>query len=245
MKISIRQGVFETNSSSTHSLTIASAENFGGNYSFKLTHPLEKIIWLLAVMEECEDMYQARLKWTDKTQEELKQDLIERAKKLFPDCDKHTYYYQLDINAFGKDLESGNVDTEDLLNFLMEIDDEYYIYINEEYKSLKWKAPRGTMLWFKQEIIKEYCNMENISQEEMWERVRKEYNKKYNHEVCSKCNMSFSCTRFFYEGSIDDCNCGYGNYTELYNNMNCFLRNGGVKEFLSEGIAIYGNESWG
>lgn len=245
MQIKIRNGVFETNSSSTHSLTIASAENYTEKYSFKLTKPLEKIIWLFAVINECEDMYQSRLKWTNKTKEELKQDLIKKAKALYPNCDKNKHYYGLDITEFGNDLESENVDSEDLLNFLMEEDDEYYDYMNEEYKIFEWENPRDLMLSFKRKVIDEYCNMENVSKEEMFDRLITEYNKKYKHQICSKCNMVFYCTRFFNEGPIDDCDCGFGTYTELYIKMSNYVWGDGVKNFLSENIAIYGIESWG
>ena len=57
MKTIIRNSVFETNSSSCHSLTLIKGENKKEEYSFIVKSPIGKIVLLFALLDNAEDEF--------------------------------------------------------------------------------------------------------------------------------------------------------------------------------------------
>ncbi len=111
MKRTIRRGVFETNSSSSHSLTIKKMSKdekniVDENASFEIRSPLAKTVQMLGLIENAENDYYYYIYYLDQDEEEennVRESIVNRIRKINPsalngyDVDKISYYDIADI----------------------------------------------------------------------------------------------------------------------------------------------------
>ena len=177
MKKTIRKAVFETNSSSTHSLTLESSNcKCSNKTSFVIKTPLAKIVWLLCMIGNAEN----------------KKDIS-----------------VIDLHASDRVITS-----------------------------------RDKILKFKDILISEYCNMQNITLKQATERF-KQQNLEFKKIYKKGTNASeFSCRNFFFEGPFDDCDCGFESYMMIEYSLKLDLKDTTLfaKEFLTDSYQIIGSE---
>lgn len=122
MKIAVRRGTFETNSSSVHSLVICSEETYNKWVAGKVTYSRwqDKFSEACEITEEIKQKakkkYEANKKsywrdWDDLSEQDKEERYLEIANENKP-CDSHTYEeFTDDYNVREKYFTTGNGDT--------------------------------------------------------------------------------------------------------------------------------------
>ncbi len=309
MKTVIRRGVFETNSSSTHSLSLRPVRGTKNNEidsdaSFEIRSPLAKAVTMLGLIDNADDCfyrpYHIRDEYNDKV-EDVKKDTIDRIRKINP--------------SLLENVELEGISSADILDILMELDDldSFYVasdfedfdeYIDKKlafdyyfYDDLKEKL---TALKVKELIFEEYAKITNKSIEDAREEIdfeafsyvelkdaladeknakekveklmQRDYRFRSAYEKCTSCDvMEFSkkylyenylefknepgrtycCHRYFCEGCLDDCNCGFETYYDIlseleigYADDEATLRKK-VRRYLSKEFKLVAKETYG
>ena len=174
MKTVIRKGVFETNSSSTHSLTIRDASPKQGDEvdedaSFEIRSPLAKVIQMLGLMDKAETAFLSEARSFDEQDDavEIKTRIVNKAREMCPE------------ELQGVNPES--IMTADLvekfipvlyhpdffsLDFFEEFDDDSLKYIYTIHN-----VTRDVVKTFREKMFEEYCRIEGITKEEATQRI--------------------------------------------------------------------------
>lgn len=289
MKKVIRQSVFETNSSSTHSLSIQRTDEIKKNYnfSFAITDPLQKIVWFICVCVECEENLRGKFNWFcgGKTVDEVRGKIIEKIRKRY---EEHREEDEWIFEAFTLDFDTWTVDDISML-FIFESDFDDEMDLDDALYALGCAESKDKVLEIKKRLIGAYCEAEHITEAEALDRIDKEYNqynelveaiqdpqkhakarwilrringlidreydraedkmavleenrKRFEKKELGKSHDCYSCTRFFSEGSMDECECGFSTYDDLLDEFTDYSDDEGIRKFLSPEIAVVGNE---
>lgn len=286
MKKIIRRSVFETNSSSSHSLSIKTAEEAKSDNraSFVITNPLEKIVWFFCVTAECEENFNGRLYYycNGKSIEDFREETKSLIRKLYEENSESNSFL---FTAYGTDFDDW--DDDDIADFLTYVETDMDIY--GAYCVFNAIADRKSVLDVRKRLVEVYSETEGISEEEALDRIDKnyceydelvkaiedpkkhaqarwilrrvsmrvetdykkafnkravleKYKKKFEEQELNTDHDCYSCTRFFSEGSLDECNCGFERYEFLMDEFSEFSDNEGMRKFLSPEIAVVGYE---
>lgn len=266
MKRIIRKGVFETNSSSSHSLSLVktkrNTKKVKKDVSFEVRSRTAKMVLMLGLIDNAEYEYMSNLSDIDGHEEtckdkkrmieranEYEEDNVNKMKEIYGDLEELTLYELME--AIDKYCE-----------------DAYYIFDDMEYYEVDYALGifsyvRKDVLKFREILIKTYCELENMSQKEAmdklyyeaykniplenillysdnkeedlkkfmssvfryefkrgYERSKNkdivEYAKKYLIDAAEKSRKQhdgkFSCTRYFKEGCLRECYCGFEDF---------------------------------
>ena len=271
MKTVIRDGVFETNSSSTHTLTLRKKNTKKVNCSFQIRSRVAKMVMLLGLINNAEDefTYNSGILYDLYEDKEFKEVLGEIF-RLFPDLEKK-YKGKNQDSDFLCDLRFDLIKNGvDISKFLEEKEgnsenSEYFPYV--EFFVFRVDA-RDKVLRFKEFALKEFCAQENLSLEDAMdllyfegcayntvsillrrENAEKElldylkrnpsfkknfeesgvfsiveFSKDYVKKEMEKFKKSSNskeifCSRYFGEGSLFECDCGFENYSFMFDNF--------------------------
>lgn len=288
MKRVVRRHIFETNSSSSHALSIKRTEDAKSDKraSFLITDALQKIVWFFCVTAECEDHYEGMISYycDGKTIEETREELIEIIRGLY-DKNKESYdWYFSDI-----DPDFDEWDADDIIQFFTVVCEDKIDDVFDKLCAFDAAAARKTVLQIRDRLVEIYGDAEHISKEGVLARIDKEYaeynelvraiedpakhararwilrrvsmlvesdyekatdkravleeyKKKFEEQELNHNSDCFSCTRFFSEGSMYECNCGFETYDSLLDNFEGFSDDAGLSKFLSPEIAVVGYE---
>lgn len=284
----IRQSIFETNSSSSHALSIKSIDEAKADSkrTFVITDPLPKLVWFFCVTTECENNYKGKIGWYSggKPLDEIRREITEIVRDRHAQANGNDSWY-FDATEF--DFDNWTADEMDNLILLLYDDHEEF---GEPLQVIRVAETRESVHKLKQDLIRAYSEAEHITEAETLERIDKEYNnynelvlaiadpekhkralwilrrccgmcvdddykkaadkqaflenrkKKFERCELNKDTASYSCTRFFCEGALYECDCGFAQYDELWDNFEGFKDPDGIRKFLSGETAVVGYE---
>lgn len=346
MRISIRNSVFETNSSSTHSFTIISEkekikkskklikinkrieeldkkleENFDWNdysemqglktekqwakVSFEIKSPLAKLVWLKGLIDNakggpCEhtiDKESPEENYTELPDQEMQDILLKRLHSL---KDANKKYLKDKITDIENRISKGQEQVDNLRSLLYDYDPNYYDLLQQYPQLVKrinaiLDAQKKVVDEFYNLLKKEYCKIENITEDETDNKIIEEGNKciayerilknkknikkevenqlvyninfrnfaiPYNNKVeafrdfvkqetiknCKNCKGRISCNRYFVEGPLDECYCGFDSYGAIYSQLEIAKKKLTFEEFakvfITDTYSILGQEDW-
>ena len=296
MKIVIRKQVFETNSSSTHSLSLGrvTSKEVDKDASFEIRSREAKIALLFGLIEnaEMESSYMFHGLKEDSGFRKLKMRIVKEIEKSEPellngyDVKKNTLYELLEIILKMKDTS--------ML--------DYYFFEEGNYNLAKLLVhdclDKRLVLKFKEAVIEEYCKLNNYTKaqaileieheefantyirdalkdektakEKLQEYASKDQNFKNRYkesgmndivefaklfyeddfnEYQTACQGKFHCDKYFSEGCLNDCYCGFESYTRIAGNFDLDVENEDqinekAKAFLSDDCKIIAKEYW-
>lgn len=256
MKKVIRRNVFETNSSSTHSLTIKKQKllkTIDKDASFEIRSPLRKTVWLLGIIDNAQKRYDDTLYFyfDDEISNQILQSIIELVKS------EPTLYQTLNSKYKGDILNNANI-----FELHDEIIDLGYPHLATG-KDFTYLTNYDTLKFlnrFKDILINSYSEIKKTSIEKAKEdivaeafNIDKNQNKKQLQD-CISCKSKINCYRYFKHKSIEECNCGFQSPEKILNALNKFNINTnstneelikGAKKFLSKRFKIVGLEYYG
>lgn len=267
MKRVIRKGIFETNSSSTHSLSLVRGnEKVNGNISFEIKSRIAKTTFILGLIDNAEENFQKRFEYLEdyKKIKEEKKRLIDYLKEYDSDYEevkeKYGNLMSLDFTKV-LDIIREICVPEEKNSIALEIEDPSIYVIVYDYLVNRDKA-----LMFKEALIKTFCEEENVSEKEGMDKLYYEEYKngflekillysdnkeeelkefmekgygfdfKINYARSENKNLvefandylkdsvarsikehegKFYCTRYFKEGALDECECGFENFEKI------------------------------
>ena len=212
MKEVIREGVFETNSSSAHSVTLKKYNKEGEYCHFVIHSPLYKILFLRGLMANAECELDGTFYWRNQdaedylkreglTKEIARERLIAQATEQY----KSMKFSEEEISAL-KDkseyelCEIVGLDATDELACVFSYDPimPYRAFCCDFYKAVR-------------EV---YCQNEGITDEQLSKKCNEmPYGEDGNNEY------RVSCSQFFEDGAMESCNCGFGNYYDIASNF--------------------------
>lgn len=171
MKKVIRHGVFETNSSSTHSLSIkqcSSNEPIEENCSFEIRSRLAKVVWLLGHIDNAENLFEYQVK-------EEKQNLndIRIKKEIIKDIQEYMPELIQELNELYDGDILANADTIDLHDKLVDMGCVVFSYGNG-YNYLNTYEDICLLRRFKNILINIYAEIENITKDQAMENIKHE-----------------------------------------------------------------------
>lgn len=273
MKTVIRRGVFETNSSSTHSLSLkqmkkADAKSIDKEASFEIRSPLAKAVTLLGLIDNAESefarQYYIRDEYSEKA-DYVKKETLNRIREINP--------------SLLENVELENISSYDILQILMKMDNlenfynvsdfedfgDYYDKRSEfEYFFYDDFQEKITLQKVKKFIFEEYAKIVNKPYDEAKEEIdfeafayvelkdalEDEKNAKENVEKLMNTDYririafeksgsdnlvefakkflyenylefknapgrKYCCHRYFSNGCLDTCDCGFENYSNI------------------------------
>ncbi len=222
MKIVKRIGVFETNSSSSHSFSIKKNEGLlKGKYLVQIVSAEEKLIWFLSMLNNAEEVYN----W--------QRNVIYRQEFIGWEEERIT-----------KDINDGLYTIQEIgYNSIQE-------YLNEV-KDYQTEA-REEMIALKGLLMDFYCKQKGVTLEQLnfalLEKVKyvPENSDKLRHRLRKgetppkrEGYARYHCLRYFDEGCLDDCSCGFETYEEMSGNFPSVSN----KEKINEYIAWFFSEN--
>ncbi len=220
MKKVIRESVFETNSSSAHSITFKPFNKEGERCHFAIVSPLQKIILLRSLVANSEESYRWReeefIRSLQRKREEagfsdeyLRRELEKRVSALLEKNDFPADYF----DPIEKESE------EELFDFYSVWEDESKEKeaFCDLFGSVWDKDCRSFALYFLTLVENEYRKSKGIDKEGL----EKEIENAPIHRGGRLFNgkMSVTCNRFFCEGALDECDCGFGSYYDIAKNL--------------------------
>lgn len=164
MKIVKRIGVFETNSSSTHSFSIVKNKGIDKSYTVQIVSAEEKLIWLQCMINNAEERYKNRLSWCLELPVKVKAE--ELFKNLFiltkfgysckndnkKSSKKDVNEFKDEFNEFKKELENYYCDSQGIEENDMYNISQYKFYDFKtffvDYVSEKYKIDRKLVVKF-------------------------------------------------------------------------------------------------
>ena len=172
MKKVIRRGVFETNSSSTHSLTLKISEQGEANEvekgaSFEIRSPLAKIVQMLGLIDNAEREYLSSGRWLKEEDdyESVKSRIVNKINEHSPELLDGINTAELEEYELADII--GRMPSRYLFQGGFFSDDEFsynvFFVINNE--------SRMQVLKFKDYMLDEYCKIYGVTMEELWKQI--------------------------------------------------------------------------
>lgn len=170
MKRVIRKGVFETNSSSTHSFTLKKMEDkTKDNCSFELVSSLAKTVWLMGVIDNANKEYSEA--YSRITNKDLKSEYRKRIINTILELDSQTLD---EITKEYGDIKKAKVFT--LINIMQDYlpyEDItlYFPYYGDLGFVVNQISYQERLLKYKEIVLETYCELENLTKEEALEKI--------------------------------------------------------------------------
>ena len=306
MKKVIRKSVFETNSSSTHSLSLKKTKSgkIDKEASFEIRSPLAKAITMLGLIDNAEDEYRrdfySKGEYYDGA-DEIIIDVFHKLEKIAPklveglDIVEISSYELAEILNQLDDLENfyNKEDFENIDEYIEKNSDfKYYFYDNiqerrqllkvhslifEEYAKVVNKSYDEA----KEEIDFEafaYVELKNAlsDKENAKEKVQKLMDRDYRIQIAyseseekdlikvaekflydnylefkNAPGRRYCCHRYFCDGALDDCRCGFETYADICNNLDISNQDDEnalrekVRKYLSNEYKLVAKECYG
>ena len=191
MKIKVRNEVFETNSSSTHSLTLnyigGRKEGDGkidSKSSFEIWSPLAKVVWFLGIVENAERQFEHCEEFAEHSPEHY-MDIVRKEAKDFLEKKENAKYFLKTLNGKIDGEPDYDLDNYSFAELMVYMENASAYEKLDELEEICWKLDkyqaREYILDFKEMIIDAYCELENITREEAFKRFREEHAK--DHEL--------------------------------------------------------------
>ncbi len=306
MKTEIRKGIFETNSSSTHSLSLKrDAKNIAEkDASFIIQSPLAKAVTMLGLIDNAEDkfgyMYYIRSEYSEKYPQ-VRDEVLGRIKEINPDLLENVNSEEISAHEIAELL----LKLDDLDNFYKEEDFEDYIDYYDRNCDLEYYftddiMEKRILLKAKSFIFEEYAKIVNKPYDEAKEEIdfeafayvelknalADEENAKENVEKLMKRDyrlerayseseekdlISFSkkylyenylefknvpgrkycCHRYFCDGALDDCDCGFESYGDICRELSISANDDdnkvreAIRRYLSDECKLVAKEKYG
>ena len=271
MKRVIRRGVFETNSSSSHSLTLrkVGSENkpvVDDDASFEIRSPLAKLIQIYGLIDNAERHYKS---FAENVEEYTDIEMITlAASKLaeeFPEAFKDKEIDKITVRDFAEIVTS--ITTPENYYCIYDIVSDFNDIIFTTYCMID-NGEREKVLRFKQALFKAFCEITGFTRKQAIEEIEFEafanldirdilkdkttakekltnllehhyefarhfeksgdedivaFAEKFLYEDCARfkemVNGRFSCERYFGNGCLDECTCGFESYHDIANNF--------------------------
>lgn len=234
MKRVVRRGVFETNSSSTHSL------------SFGTWCPFDDCDWYIDSVDGKFDIALDLIDhalyedtgWRDNYYEEDIEWAISKLEGYLKE--NHGVFFNELVKKFG---EFKDIPIRTILYELEECEIQMpdFILENEHMKNLceSYDCRGELLLRFRKKLVEEYLKIKKKNTKE--EREKYVYPEPDGH--------GFACNNWFSEGALYGCNCGLENISEVYDKIVNYAFTDEqiakrVKEFFSEDYFFSGKEEW-
>ena len=220
MKTVIRKGVFETNSSSTHSLSLGKtvSKEIDEEASFEIRTKEAKIALLFGLIENAEIEFcgckHKKAEYDRKLVLNFKETVIEEYSKQ-KNYTKEQALLQIDYEEFANTYLRDIQDDEKKL--------KEYLEENEDFKnSFKQSKSMDIVEFAKKYFIEDYNEFKRMT------------------------NGKFQCDKYFSNGCLNDCDCGFESYTKIAEEFD--LDGNDIqekaKEFLSDDCKIIAKELW-
>lgn len=230
MKKVIRHNVFETNSSSTHSLSIKKCnpldKKVEPDCTFEIRSPLCKVVWLMGLIDNAQEEYNEKVYYH--LDEEMEKEIIA---SIIEDIETDKMeLLELLNQKYNNDILN-NAEIFELHKYIIELGyPEYangrdYDYL-DDYDTLKFLNNLKSVL------IEAYAEIEKIPIQKAKENVMKEAFGCKNPSEDSKV----SCCHYFENGVLGECNCGY----EDCSWVSCLVAEFDMKETSSKDELIKG-----
>lgn len=224
MKAVIRKGVFETNSSSTHSLSLGktASKEISEEASFEIRTREAKIALLLGLIENAEMEYShAKHKKAEYKRNlvlAFKEAVIEEYCKL-NNYTKEIALLQIDYEEFSntylRDILKNEETAAEKLN--------EYLNVNDDFKTAFRQSKNNDIVEFaKKYFIDDYNEFKLLT------------------------NGKFRCDKYFENGCLNSCDCGFESYTKIAEQFDLDENRieDKAKEFLSDECKIIAKEYW-
>lgn len=307
MKTVIRKGVFETNSSSTHSLSLKKVDNdkMDKEASFEIRSPLAKAVTMLGLIDNAEDeyarQYYLRDEYDDRA-DRVKKETLDRIKEI-----NSTLLENVDLEDISSfDILKILMKIDNLENFYNEDDFEDYMEYydkNCEYEYFFYDdmQERKIILRVKSLIFEEYAKIINKPYKEAKEEIdfeafayvdlknaladkanakenieklmKRDYRLRIDFEKSGSDNLlefsekylyenylefknapgrKYCCHRYFCNGALDDCDCGFETYGDICRELDIKLSDDdddalreAVRKYLSSEYKLVAKEKYG
>ena len=168
MKTLIRKSVFETNSSSTHSLTLkkvnASENTIQENASFEIRSALAKMVCFWGLLYHAESEYQTSIEFllNNKTISQLQQEFYNHIASVVAKINPKFEPQHCKHHAF------------EFLDKLLSMYDKEYDETKAQFQALYLNHYRSQMQELKQYLLVNYCKMFHISEEQALQQINNE-----------------------------------------------------------------------
>ena len=174
MKRVIRKGVFETNSSSSHSLTIRKSSKMQGDVidedaSFEIRSPLAKVVQMLGLIDNAENDFLGMAHSMDSTGDsaEVKQAIINQFKEEYPEVFEGVDGETISAKELAERLVPiVSLCSFDTLEFFDSFEDSF-VYTFYYMDSVN----RSVVLSFKEKMLNEFCKIEGLTMEQAMEQI--------------------------------------------------------------------------
>ncbi len=218
MKTVIRESIFETNSSSTHSVTLKKYDKEGERCHFAVVSPFQKIVFLRALVANSEERYKYEKEAVEDRINRKREDAGYTQKHLRDELEKRVLA-NLEKNGFDADYFDP-IDQEsegELFEF-------YEVWADESpekeafcalFESVWYEEHRALTLEFLSVAEEEYCKSKGIDKSGLEKEIDETPVRRCGRTYTSK--FPVTCNRFFGEGALYDCDCGFGTYYEIAN----------------------------
>lgn len=267
MKRVIRKSIFETNSSSTHSLSLVKGnEKVNENISFEIKSRIAKTAFILGLIDNAEENFQNKFEYLEDYKE-----IKEEKKRLIDYLKEYDSDYEEVKEKYGNLMSLDFTKVLDIIREICLLEEKNYIALEIEDSSIyvivyDYLVNRDKALMFKEALIKTFCEEENVSEKEGMDKLYyeeykngflerillysdnkekelKEFMKKgygfdfkINYANSGNKNLvefandylkdsvtksikehdgRFYCTRYFKEGALDECECGFENFAKI------------------------------
>ena len=258
MKIKIRSGVFETNSSSTHSFTILKSEDVG-NRQQQYKKISERLEYLDSKINEL--TFEERLELDDLEDIGTKKFAI--SFQIKSPISKLVWLKGLIDNICEKTKSFGR-DKEEVIDFYKLLKQEYCELENiTEAEADNRILEEGNKNLEYEKVLNNIENQDEKINELLKNNVAfKNFAEKYDDKVlalqhfareqmknaCEKCKGRLQCDHYFSEGALDDCYCGFESFYSIASQINKIREERDykqfVKEFISDKYVVIGIENW-
>lgn len=185
MKKVIRTGVFETNSSSSHSLSLSdltnaqkeSGQKIDKGASFEIWSPEAKIGWFRAIVNNAEAVYQnEQYPEFEEKPEDIMQKIKMRAQEILNTNENGEYFLNLiNFHSSETDLNLDNYSYAELDTFLFYTDGAVENIAVRYYGIMGTYQSREYVLKFKDMLFDAYCELNSLSPEQAEAKINEAY----------------------------------------------------------------------
>lgn len=247
MKKIIRNNVFETNSSSTHSFSLAkSTDKKKKEISFEVKSRSSKCIVLLGFIDNAERDYINNWDYINYSEDinEVKQELITKMTNYKKEDLEALSFYELIkriyMNTNNPYALFENIEDEDIKNTVMNFSvyrdqilkmKDLIIEVYAELENMNKQDALDKLYYeaYKNEKIEDILKNSNNKEKDLKEYLKYlisdkedalEYASNYLKINIERNKGRFYCDNYFNNGCLIECNCGFGNFNDIYKNLN-------------------------